>query len=65
MGNKCFNCNEPAKKNVQKVWIGWDYDNKSGSYSVEHELILDFGPDDDENLHLCEKCYELWRIGEI
>ncbi|MBI4723296.1 MAG: hypothetical protein HY769_09955 [Candidatus Stahlbacteria bacterium] len=63
---KCRYCGKKAKINVQKVWIKWDYDPKTDSYSDNHELLLDAEePVGDENLHLCEYCFNKWKEGEI
>jgi hypothetical protein len=63
---KCENCGKPANINVQKVWIKWKYNSKTGKYSKRHELLYDIDSAiGDENLHFCKKCFIKWRNGEI
>ncbi|MGC9070690.1 MAG: hypothetical protein ACP5IO_05205 [Elusimicrobiales bacterium] len=63
---KCENCGKPATVNVQKVWIKWKYNSKTGEYSKTHELLYDIdSATGDENLHFCKKCFDKWEKGEI
>lgn len=65
MEQKCVRCGEPATVNIQKLWIEWKYDHQNNDeYSQKHEL-LDIEPVDSENLHLCGRCEDLWKGGEI
>jgi len=60
MGQKCDECGKPASTNLQKVWVKWAYDFLKDDYST-HDELLDIEPVGDENLHLCDKCMELWE----
>ena len=64
MGQKCVECGKPSTVNIQKLWVKWKYDPESDEYSHNHKL-LDIGPSDDENLHLCYDCMKLWEDAEI
>jgi hypothetical protein len=48
-------CDRPARVNVQKLWLRWEYNPIADDYSREFE-ILDVPPDD--NWHLCLECEE-------
>jgi len=61
---RCSNCQKPATFNLQKVWVKWKYDPKTGEYSSDYEL-LDIEPQLNDNLHFCDDCTELWEAGEI
>jgi len=63
---KCENCGAPATVNIQKVWIKWDYNPKDQAYSQNPELLLDIqGPTGNENIHFCNKCFQLWKENKI
>ena len=64
---KCENCKNLATINVQKIWIKWRYNPKTGEYSKKHELLYDIidSAIGDENLHLCKKCFQKWMQEEI
>ncbi|HOL22849.1 MAG TPA: hypothetical protein PLQ41_08380 [bacterium] len=65
-GIRCENCGEKARINIQKIWIKWKYNYKTGSYSHDFEPLFDAEePVGDNNLHLCEKCFHKWENGEI
>ena len=64
---KCDICGKrDATINVQKVWIKWKYDAKTGDYSKTFDTLFDVEePTGNENLHLCNECFGKWRYGEI
>lgn len=64
MGQKCVKCGKQATTNIQKLWVKWKYNAEKDEYSSKHE-VLDIGPTEGENLHLCDKCVKLWERGEI
>ena len=64
---KCDICGkEDAIYNVQKIWIRWDYNAKLDEYSKDFVDLPDIEePTGDENLFLCQECYDKWRYGDI
>jgi len=40
-GIRCENCGEKARINIQKIWIKWKYNYKTGSYSHDFEPLFD------------------------
>jgi len=66
MGEKCDNCGAPAANNVQKVWIRWKYDFKKNKYSRKYESLFCIEePNGEDNLHVCDCCFKLWKDGKI
>jgi hypothetical protein len=58
---KCDFCEEKdATINIQKLWVIWKIDDK-GNY-INPEIITNIEPD--ENIHLCDECFEDWYEGE-
>jgi hypothetical protein len=43
--------------------VKWKYNAKKDEYSPKHRLLLDMEPLENENLHFCDKCLELWKQG--
>jgi len=65
MGEKCIRCKKPATTNIQKLWVKWKYDAKTGEYSSTPELLEDIPTLEGENLHFCDDCTKLCYGGEI
>jgi len=58
---KCDYCGKSATIDLQKVWTKWNYDPKTGSYSKTEDFMLEEPePIEEDNLHLCERCWKLW-----
>ena len=55
MPELCERCGKPAKVNLQKIWVRWEYNPETEEFSEDCKL-LDIPPE--ENIFLCEKCAE-------
>jgi len=58
---KCNFCNKKSKFNLQKVWIKYNVD-ATGNYDEDRSFdTFDVEePINEDNIHLCEICFEKW-----
>lgn len=63
---KCNFCDKDSKYNLQKVWVKYNIDKK-GYYKEDKDFdTFDIEePINDDNLYLCESCFENWSNGRI
>ena len=61
----CRNCGREATSNLQKIWVLWKYNPRTGEYSRRPVETNNIGPWEEENLHLCRPCLDLWEEGKL